>query len=152
MMTLPFRFGFTPCHWQRAIDVMLEKDLGDPKINRLRIIVIVEGNMNLIMKIIWNKCLVPTAENSNFLSPVQFGNRKGKTSLDTLLLKITTMDCLRLFRLNSAVLNNDAMACYNQMIPEVNALHLQSLGLPSAATKCSILLNHNMTNYAKMSE
>eukprot|EP00957_Ditylum_brightwellii_P134977 10291419-Ditylum_brightwellii.AAC.1 len=33
MMTLPFRFGFTPLHWQKAIDVMLEKDIGDPKIN-----------------------------------------------------------------------------------------------------------------------
>eukprot|EP00957_Ditylum_brightwellii_P201136 15324208-Ditylum_brightwellii.AAC.1 len=69
MMTLPFRIGFTPCQWQKAIDVMLEKDLGDPKINWLRIIVIVEGDMNLIMKIIWNKFLVSTAESSNFLSP-----------------------------------------------------------------------------------
>eukprot|EP00957_Ditylum_brightwellii_P045726 3469251-Ditylum_brightwellii.AAC.1 len=89
------------------------------------------------MKIIWNKRLVPTAESSNFLSAVQFGNRKVKTSLDALLLKITTMDCLRPFRLNGAVFNNNAMACYNRMIPEVTALHLQSLGLPSAATKCS---------------
>eukprot|EP00957_Ditylum_brightwellii_P089017 6778866-Ditylum_brightwellii.AAC.1 len=44
------------------------------------------------------------------------------------------------------------MACYNRMIPEVTALHLQSLGLPSAATKCSVLLNHNMTYYVKMSK
>eukprot|EP00957_Ditylum_brightwellii_P122785 9363081-Ditylum_brightwellii.AAC.1 len=31
MMTLAFRFGFTPFQWQKAIDVMLEKDIGDPK-------------------------------------------------------------------------------------------------------------------------
>eukprot|EP00957_Ditylum_brightwellii_P003214 244903-Ditylum_brightwellii.AAC.1 len=104
------------------------------------------------MKIIWNKSLVPTVESSNLLSPVQFGNRKGKTSLGALLLKIITMGCLRLFRLNSAVLNNDAMACYDQMIPEVTALHLQSLGLPSEATKCSVLLNHNMTHCIKTSK
>eukprot|EP00957_Ditylum_brightwellii_P048799 3702341-Ditylum_brightwellii.AAC.1 len=104
------------------------------------------------MKIIWNKRLVPTAEGSNFLSPVQFGNRKGKTSLGALLLKITTMNCLKLFCLNGAVLNNDAMACYDQMIPEVTALHLQILGLPREATKCSVLLNHNMTHYVKTSE
>eukprot|EP00957_Ditylum_brightwellii_P056806 4305326-Ditylum_brightwellii.AAC.1 len=104
------------------------------------------------MKIIWNKHLVLTAESSICLSPVRFGNRKGKTSLDALLLKITTMDCLRLFRLNGAVLNNNAIACYNLMIPEVTALHLQSLDLPSAATKCSVLLNHNMTHYDKMSK
>eukprot|EP00957_Ditylum_brightwellii_P020115 1517386-Ditylum_brightwellii.AAC.1 len=108
MMSLPFRFGFTPIRWTKAIGVMLEKNIGNPKITHLCIIVIVEGDMNLIMKIIWNKHLVPTAEQHNFLSPVQFGNRKGETSLDALLLKIVTMDCLRLFRLNGAVLNNDA--------------------------------------------
>eukprot|EP00957_Ditylum_brightwellii_P036148 2738911-Ditylum_brightwellii.AAC.1 len=44
------------------------------------------------------------------------------------------------------------MACYDQMIPEVTALYLQSLGLPSEATKCSVLLNHNMTRYIKTSK
>eukprot|EP00957_Ditylum_brightwellii_P044689 3388317-Ditylum_brightwellii.AAC.1 len=50
MMTLPFKFRVTPLRWQKAIDIMFEKDIGDPKINRLCIIVIVEGDMNLIMK------------------------------------------------------------------------------------------------------
>eukprot|EP00957_Ditylum_brightwellii_P029219 2208575-Ditylum_brightwellii.AAC.1 len=44
------------------------------------------------------------------------------------------------------------MACYNRMIPKVTALYLQSLGLPSEATKCSVLLNHNMTHYIKTIE
>eukprot|EP00957_Ditylum_brightwellii_P019597 1478368-Ditylum_brightwellii.AAC.1 len=74
--------------------------------------------MNLVMKVIWNKRLVPVAKQFHFLSPVQFGNRTGKTSLDALLLKIATMDSLRLFQLNSAVLNNDAKTCYDRMIPE----------------------------------
>eukprot|EP00957_Ditylum_brightwellii_P018284 1377456-Ditylum_brightwellii.AAC.1 len=52
MMTLPFRLEFTPLHTQKAIDVMLEKNIRDPKINQLRIIVIGEGDMNLIMKLI----------------------------------------------------------------------------------------------------
>eukprot|EP00957_Ditylum_brightwellii_P146201 11131897-Ditylum_brightwellii.AAC.1 len=76
MMTPPFRFGFTLLRWQKVIDVMLEKDIGDPKINRLCIIVTVEGDMNLIMKVIWNKILVPAAKKHNLLSPVQFGHRK----------------------------------------------------------------------------
>eukprot|EP00957_Ditylum_brightwellii_P033889 2568183-Ditylum_brightwellii.AAC.1 len=87
MMTLPFQLGFSPLRWQKAIDVMLEKDLGSPKITRLRIIVIVEGDMNAIMKVIWNRRLVPVAENTEMISPVQFVNRKGRTALDALLLK-----------------------------------------------------------------
>eukprot|EP00957_Ditylum_brightwellii_P095224 7252604-Ditylum_brightwellii.AAC.1 len=62
MMALPFLLSFTPHRWQAVIDVMLEKDPGSPKITKLHIIVIVEGNMHTIMKVIWNRRLVPVAE------------------------------------------------------------------------------------------
>eukprot|EP00957_Ditylum_brightwellii_P139094 10601806-Ditylum_brightwellii.AAC.1 len=128
---------------------MLEKDICSPKITRLRIIVIVEGDTNAIMKVVWNRRLVPVAEKSGMLSPVQFGNRQGHTALDALLLKVVTMDCLNLFRLNGAILNNNSTACYNCMIPELSSIHLQSLGLPDNAVKCSVLLNHNMKHHVK---
>eukprot|EP00957_Ditylum_brightwellii_P069788 5299537-Ditylum_brightwellii.AAC.1 len=101
---------------------MLEKDPGNPRIERLRLIVIVEGDMNTTLKIIWNKPLVPTAEN-----PVQFGNWKGRKALDALLMKIVTMDCICLFRLNGAILSNDAAACYDRMILELTTVHLKAL-------------------------
>eukprot|EP00957_Ditylum_brightwellii_P164232 12503495-Ditylum_brightwellii.AAC.1 len=116
---------------------------------RLRIIVIVEGDMNAIMKVIWNRRLVPVAESTKLISPVQFGNRKGRTALDALLLKVVTMDCFRLFCLNGAIFNNDAAACYNRMIPEVSSIHLQSLGLPKEAAKCSVLVNQKMKHHIK---
>eukprot|EP00957_Ditylum_brightwellii_P093206 7097147-Ditylum_brightwellii.AAC.1 len=71
----------------------------------------------MIIKVIWARRLVPRAEEMNYISRVQFGNRKGKTALDALFLKITTMDSLQLFRLNGALLNNDAVACYNWKFP-----------------------------------
>eukprot|EP00957_Ditylum_brightwellii_P134589 10260982-Ditylum_brightwellii.AAC.1 len=59
------------------------------------------------------------------------------------------MDCLCLFRLNGAILNNDATACYDWMIPELSSLHVQSLSLPDNTTKCSVLLNHDMKHFVK---
>eukprot|EP00957_Ditylum_brightwellii_P166034 12641486-Ditylum_brightwellii.AAC.1 len=59
------------------------------------------------------------------------------------------MDCFRLFHLNGAILNNDAAACYDCMIPEVSSIHLQSLGLPKEATKCSVLVNQKMCHHVK---
>eukprot|EP00957_Ditylum_brightwellii_P056496 4282880-Ditylum_brightwellii.AAC.1 len=79
------------------------------------------------MKVIWNCQLVPVAEKTGMLSPVQFVNRKVWTALDALLLKVVTMDCLCLFCLNGAILNSDATACYDQMIPKLSSLHVQSL-------------------------
>eukprot|EP00957_Ditylum_brightwellii_P087403 6653198-Ditylum_brightwellii.AAC.1 len=77
MTSLPWLAGFTPRRWESAIDCMLEKDPGNLRFDRLRLIVIVEGDMNGSLRIIWNCCLVPVAEKNQFLSPVQFGNRKG---------------------------------------------------------------------------
>eukprot|EP00957_Ditylum_brightwellii_P045596 3457856-Ditylum_brightwellii.AAC.1 len=147
MMTLPFQHGVTLSRWLKAVKVMLEKDPGSPKINRLQIIVIVEADMNMIMKVIWTRRLVPQAEKWKYISPVQFRNQKGRTALDTLLLKITTMDLLWLFRLNGALLNNDAVACYDRMIPALSSLHLQSLGLPELAATCSVQLNKRMRHH-----
>eukprot|EP00957_Ditylum_brightwellii_P083526 6349353-Ditylum_brightwellii.AAC.1 len=101
------------------------------------------------MKVIWNRWLVPVAEKTQLISPVQFGNCKRCPALDALLLKVITMDCFCLFCLNGAILNNDAMACYDHIVPEVTSIYLQRLGLPEEAVKCSVLLNHNMCHRVK---
>eukprot|EP00957_Ditylum_brightwellii_P081519 6201922-Ditylum_brightwellii.AAC.1 len=89
--------GFNPSCWEKGIDCMLEKNPGNPIVDHLHLIVIVEGDMNGTLKIIWNHRLVLVAEQTKFLSPVQFGNRKGCTALHALLLTIVTMECIQLF-------------------------------------------------------
>eukprot|EP00957_Ditylum_brightwellii_P157940 12022172-Ditylum_brightwellii.AAC.1 len=73
-------------------------------------------------------------ESKKVLSPVQFGTRKGRTALDALLLKRVTMNSVHLFRLNGALLNNDAQACYDRMILE---LTLGSLKTTTATPKAT---------------
>eukprot|EP00957_Ditylum_brightwellii_P163494 12447470-Ditylum_brightwellii.AAC.1 len=63
-----------------------------------------------------------SSRKTNFLSPVQFDNRTGGTALDALLLKL---------------------------IPDISALHLQSLGLSESATKYSALLKKSMNHHVK---
>eukprot|EP00957_Ditylum_brightwellii_P160690 12233657-Ditylum_brightwellii.AAC.1 len=59
------------------------------------------------------------------------------------------MDCIRLYSLNGAILNNDAAACYNRMILELTAVHLQALGLPDNATTTSVKLNQKAKHHIK---
>eukprot|EP00957_Ditylum_brightwellii_P119143 9088387-Ditylum_brightwellii.AAC.1 len=73
-------------------------------------------------------------------------------ALDALLLKVVTMDCFHLVSLNRAILKNNAMACYDCVIPDLTSIHLQRLGLPEEAVKCSVLLNHNMRHHVNMTE
>eukprot|EP00957_Ditylum_brightwellii_P102557 7816561-Ditylum_brightwellii.AAC.1 len=60
-------------------------------------------------------------------------------ALDDLLLKVMKMDSLYLFRLNSDLLNNNAMACYEQMILALTLIHLQRLGLPQSVAEYAIM-------------
>eukprot|EP00957_Ditylum_brightwellii_P127177 9697221-Ditylum_brightwellii.AAC.1 len=59
------------------------------------------------------------------------------------------MDCICLFCLNGAILNNDAAACYDRMIPELTVVHLKALKLPDNATKTSMQLNHRAKHHIK---
>eukprot|EP00957_Ditylum_brightwellii_P067460 5120612-Ditylum_brightwellii.AAC.1 len=61
------------------------------------------------------------------------------------------MDSLRLFQLNGGLLNNNAVACYDQMILALSSLSLQSLGLPESAAAYSVQINKRMKHYVQTS-
>ena len=51
--------------WKTTITIMLEKDKGSPKINRLRVIGKYEADYNLILKLYWPKLTTQHAERGN---------------------------------------------------------------------------------------
>ena len=67
MINMPVRYRFSPNRWQNATSVMLEKDKGDPKIHRLRIIHLFEADYNLFLKLIWGCRMIGRAEKSGSL-------------------------------------------------------------------------------------
>lgn len=68
---------------------MLEKDPGDPRLHRLRIIVLMEGDMQIVLKCYFNHHLIPRVEAFDMLVPKKNGNRQGWSTMDCLLTRFS---------------------------------------------------------------
>jgi hypothetical protein len=54
--------------WCNAVNIMIEKDLGQPKITRLRIIHLFEADLNFFLKLQWGSRLVRRADTNNLIT------------------------------------------------------------------------------------
>ena len=66
-MSTPFEFGFTLDRWLHALQVMLEKIKGQPRLDKLRFIQVMEADLNMMLCIIFG-----TQINSSRRGPTTF--------------------------------------------------------------------------------
>jgi hypothetical protein len=80
-----------PC-WQKAVNVLIEKGHGEPKIHRLCIINLLEADYNLFLKLTWGSRLVRRAVQFDLLNSGQHGSTPGKTTMEPIMLTQLTAD------------------------------------------------------------
>jgi hypothetical protein len=91
MMTVPLTTGFCPERWKQAVDVMLENIPGVPRSNKLRIIQLLEADLNQVLRIAFARNISRLAkEHSGIISEHQYG-RANKTYLTPVLKKLLTV-------------------------------------------------------------
>ena len=52
MCALPTQYGFVSERWQNAVKIIIEKDTGKPKVNRLKVIHLLEADYNFVLRVI----------------------------------------------------------------------------------------------------
>lgn len=127
--------GISITRWQRAVNVMIEKDHGDPKINRLRIIHLFEADYNLFLKLMWGSRLVQRAVQLNLLNAGKHGSTPGKTTMEPIMLTQLTADMSRLLKVNYVRFDNDASACFDWIIVALGMLAARRCGMPIHAIR-----------------
>jgi hypothetical protein len=74
MMSVPLAIGFCPERWKKAIDVMLEKIPGVMRSNKLRIIQLLEADLNQVLRIDFARNIYKLAKNNKgIISDHQYG-------------------------------------------------------------------------------
>ena len=141
-MSMPLMCGFTTSRWSHAVQFMLPKQPGCFDLNALRIIQLVEADLNMAAKIVMGRKLIHRIEDNNNMPAYQHGFRPNKTAIGIATLKRLSYDFLALTRQNAIIFNNDAKACFDRIVPIVAAIAMRHQGLDkwSTASFLEILL------------
>jgi hypothetical protein len=116
MMSIPLAEGFCPERWRRAIDFMLEKIPGVPRINKLRIIQLLEPDLNLVLRSAFARNISKLAqETPGIISKHQYG-RSPQICLTPVLNKLLTVQLLIQKKTHGIVFHNDAKECYESIV------------------------------------
>ena len=128
IITVPFQHGFTIHRWTSAIQVMIEKNKGCARIDKLRVIQLLEADLNMALRIIFGRRLMHRAEDRGIIPSSQWGSRPNRSSTDAILIKRLSYDGLALLRQSAVIFNNDCKAAFDRMIPSVGGIALRRLG------------------------
>ena len=114
---------------------MLEKILGMDRIDKLRVIHIIEADLNLLLGILFGRRLTNHAEKHNCLGDIQWGARKGKQCIDVVIMKQLTYEIARMTRTDITTFDNDAKSCYDRIVMSYALQRCQQLGMPVSVCK-----------------
>ncbi len=135
MTAICAKLGISLHRWQEVVTAMLEKDNGSPKLHRLRVIHLLEADLNLLIKIIIARRFVWHGETHGTFGEAQAGGRPGRSANDIVLQKELTYDLALRTLICLAMMENDATACFDRMLPSLVTLSLRANGVSEAIAK-----------------
>jgi len=141
IINIAVKNAYTLQRWQKVVGILLEKQEGLPYIHKFRTIHLVESDFNFVLRSIWGRSFMRHNEKMGSWNANQYGGRKGCQGQSAALNKVLTMDVIRHYAEPAALIDNDAKACYDRLIPVILSYSLIRLGLPKHLTRfmCSWL-------------
>jgi len=143
---------YTLSRWRKVVSILMEKVRGHPNIHKFRTIHLLESDMNFVLRYIWGRQFMRHNEKNQAWHSNQYGSRKGIQGQSATLNKVLTLDITRYYAEPAAIVDNDAKACYDRMIPVVLSYALICLGLPKALTRFMCKWLEEATYYIKTSK
>ena len=132
--------------WLDIVDVTLEKGKG-PRLDKLRIIQLIEGDLQLLMRICVSNRTTEYAEQSNRLSTANYGNRKGYDINTAILEKRLIHDTSAYQKYPTIHYTDDRQACYDRQLPEIGLLAERSFGMSEEESSLLMQVLKNFNHF-----
>jgi len=116
--------------WKKVLGILLEKKEGQPTIHKFRTIHLIESDLNFIMRSVWGREVMSWAEKNSALNDNQYGGRKGVMAQSAAVNKTLTCDVIRYYAEDASLIDNDAQACYDRIVPVFLSYALLRMGMP----------------------
>jgi hypothetical protein len=127
MMSIRLAEGFCPERWRQAIDIMLEKIPGVPRINKLRIIQLLEANLNQVLRSAFSQNISKLAqETPGIISEHQYG-RSHQTCLTPVLNKLLMVQLVIQKKTNGIIFDTGAKRCYDRIVSGIASAALRRI-------------------------
>ena len=114
--------------WKSVVNVMIEKEHGNSKVHRLRVIHLYEADYNFLLQAKW-RTLISNAETRHLLHPGQYGSRPGRDALMPAFIEEMKSEISYATRKSLINFDNDAASCYDRIIPALASLIGRKFGL-----------------------
>jgi hypothetical protein len=116
MMTVPLDAGLCPERWKQAADVMLKQVPGVSRSDKLRIIQLLEADLNQVLMIAFVRNIRRLAkEHEGIISEHHYGQAH-KICMTPVLNKLLTIQMLIQKKVEETVFDNDAKGCFDRII------------------------------------
>ena len=114
MLNLILRLGLPLERWLNGILLLLQKEIGNIDIDKLRAIILFEADFNWLLKMIFSKRLTSRAIENDTL-PQEFFAIKGRSAKEAILARTLWCDTNRLQHRSFAVVSADLAQCFDMI-------------------------------------
>ena len=151
MMSLPFKYGFSPRRWEHAIDCMIEKTKGVKRIHLMRIIGLVEAELNCALKIFYSQRLMSNTEKAG-LSSNQWGGRANRNATTCATRKLLICEHSRTTKRSIGMGEADQRDCFDRQTRAMSTVVGRKKNLPVSVCKCDSKIVKGMNHHVKTSQ
>jgi len=122
MMDIAVTHTHTYDWWKTIWTLLLKKDPGDSKIDRLCTIHLYEADYNLLLKWFSSKGFILHSKKAHCITDSQGGGHPGHSVIDLTITKVLSYEVADILHLQVIIIDNDTTACFDCMIEAQNNL------------------------------